>query len=67
MGIDEIKAAIKTLSVEERRKVALFILDLERTHLQDTLGPQIAEDLESVLKVIQETVEKIKRHVKNNL
>jgi hypothetical protein len=67
MGIEEIKAAIKILSVEDRRKVALYILDLERNHLQDTIGPQIAQDLESVSKVIQETVEKIKRHVKNNL
>ncbi len=67
MGLEEVKAAIKALSVEERRKVALYILELERDHLQDTIGPQIAQDLESVSRVIQDTVEKIKKRVKTNL
>ncbi len=67
MGLEEVKTAIKALSVEDRRKVALYILELERDHLQDTIGPQIAQDLESVSKVIQDTVEKIKKRVRTNL
>ncbi len=67
MGLEEIKAAIKGLSVEERRKVALYILELERDHLQDTIGPQIAQDLESVSRAIQDTVDRIKKRVKNSL
>jgi hypothetical protein len=67
MQIEEIKAAIKGLSVEERRKVALYILELEKDHFKGTIGPQIAEDLEGVSQVIQETAEKIKRHLKDKL
>ncbi len=67
MGLEEIKAAIKGLSVEERRKVALYILELERDHLQDTIGPQIAQDLESVSRAIQDTVDRIKKRVKSSL
>ncbi len=67
MGLEEIKTAVKALSVEDRRKVALYILELERDHLQDTIGPQIAQDLESVSRAIQDTVDRIKKRVKNSL
>ena len=67
MQIEEIKAAIKSLSVEDRRKVAVYILELEKDHFKGTVGPQIAEDLEGVSKVIQETAEKIKRHLKDKM
>jgi len=67
MGIEEIKAAISSLTVEDRRKVALYILDLEKRHLQGTLGPQLAEDLTAFTKVVQDAVEKIKRHIEKNL
>ena len=67
MTLDELKSAVKTLSVEERRKVALYILELEKEHLQEKVGPQIAEDLDSVSKVLQETFQKIKKAVKENL
>jgi hypothetical protein len=63
VGIEEIKAAIKALSVQDRRKIAVYILELERDHVQDTLGPQIAEDLAAFTKLIQESVEKIKKGV----
>ena len=63
MGIEEIKAAIKSLSVEDRRKIAVYILELERDHVQNTIGPQIAEDLEAFSRVIQDSVEKIKKMV----
>jgi hypothetical protein len=67
MSIEEITAAIKNLSVEERRKVALYILDLEKEHIKGTIGPQIAEDLESVSKAIQGAADKIKQHLKDRL
>ncbi len=65
MGIEEVKAEIKQLSVEERRKVALFILDLEKEHAKNTIGPQIAKDVEDVSKVVQGAFEKLKKFVKN--
>jgi len=67
MGIEEITAAIKNLSTEDRRKIALYILELEKNHFKGTIGPQIAEDLESVSKVIQDAAEKIKQHLKDKM
>jgi hypothetical protein len=67
MQMEEIKAAIKGLTIEERRKVALYILELEKDHFKGTVGPQIAEDLEGVSRVIQETAEKIRQHLKDKL
>ena len=67
MELGEITAAIKVLSVEDRRKVALYILDLEKEHIKGTIGPQIAEDLESVSRVIQNAAERIRQHVKDRL
>jgi hypothetical protein len=66
MGIEEVKTAIRALAPEERRKVALFILELEKNHLTDTIGPQITEDLEGLKKVLQESVEKLKKFVKTS-
>ena len=63
MSLDEIKAAIKGLSVEDRRKAALYILELEKDHVQTTIGPQIAADLDAFSRVLQESVEKIKTFV----
>jgi len=34
MQVDEIKAALKNLTPQERRKLALYILELEKEHLQ---------------------------------
>ena len=67
MTLDEITAAIKGLSVEDRRKVALYILGLEKEHIKGTIGPQIADDLESVSRVIQDAAEKIKQHLKDKM
>ena len=66
MNLEEVKTAVRELSVEERRKVALYILELEKQHFQDTVGPQIAEDIDGFTKVVQETVDKIKKTVKDN-
>ncbi|HMK39361.1 MAG TPA: hypothetical protein VK569_08475 [Bacteroidota bacterium] len=63
MGLEEIKTAIKALSVEDRRKVAVYILELERDHVQTTIGPQIAKDLEAFSKIVQDSVEKLKKIV----
>ncbi len=64
MGIEEVKSAIKELSVEERRKVALYILELEKEHVKTTIGPQIARDVDDVSKVVQEAFDKLKKFVK---
>lgn len=63
MGIDDIKTAIKNLPTDDRRKVALYILELEKEHVQKTYGPQIVEDVESVTKVVQEAIDKLKKYV----
>jgi len=63
MGIEEIKTAIRELGVQERRKIALFILELEKEHVSQTVGPQIAKDLDDVSKVVQEAVDKLKKFV----
>ncbi len=66
MNLEEIKAAVKDLPADERRRLAVFILELEKDHIKTTLGPQISEDLQSVSKVLQDAAEKIKRTVKGS-
>ncbi|HTX98557.1 MAG TPA: hypothetical protein VMG09_00920 [Bacteroidota bacterium] len=66
MTLDELKTAVNNLTVEERRKLAVFILDLEKEHLKNTIGPQISEDLQALSKVLQDAAEKIKRTVKGS-
>ncbi len=63
MEIEEIKAAIKELSPQDRRKVALYILELEKEHVKKTMGPQLEEDLNDVSKVVQDAVEGLKKLV----
>jgi len=63
MTPDEIKAAIKNLTVQERRNVALYILDLEKEHVQNTIGPQLTEEAEAIAKVVQEAIGKLKKFV----
>ena len=65
MTIEELKTAIKGLPVVERRKVALYILELEKDHMRDTVGPQVTEDLVAVSKVVQGAIEKLKSLVKD--
>jgi hypothetical protein len=67
MQLEEIKTAIKALPVEERRKIAVYILELEKDHFTEKVGPQIADDLEGVAKVIQDTAERIKQRIKEKL
>jgi len=63
MGLEEVKAAVNNLSGEERRKLALYILELEKEHVQKRIGPQISEDLEQVSKIVQEGIEKLRKFV----
>ncbi len=65
MGVEEIKAGIKELSPQDRRKVALYILELEKDHVTKTIGPQLEEDINDVTKVVQDAVEKLKKMVGN--
>jgi hypothetical protein len=67
MTIEDLKSAIRSLPTEDRRKLALFILELEKDHVKDTVAPQIREDLEGLSKTIQETFERVKKHVKEKL
>ena len=63
MSLEEVKSAIKNLPVNERRQVALYILELEKEHVQKTVGPQIAEDIDSVSKAVQDALQKLKKFV----
>jgi len=66
MGIDEIKSAIKGLTTDDRRRIALYILELEKEHVQESLVPPIVKDLENATKAIQEAIEKFKKSGKKN-
>jgi hypothetical protein len=66
MEIEEIKTAIKALTVDERRSVALYILELEKEHMKEKIGPQISKDLDDVSKVVQEALDKLKKFVNKN-
>ncbi len=66
MNLDEIKSVVRQLGKDDRRKLALYILDLEKQGLQQSLGPQIADDIDAFGRVIQDAVEKIKRVVKDD-
>jgi hypothetical protein len=64
MTLNELKVAIRNLSPEDRRKLALFILDLEKEHFKESVAPQILEDLQGLSKALEEAAEKVKKHVK---
>jgi hypothetical protein len=66
MGIEDIKTAIKALTVDERRNVALYILELEKEHLKQKVGPQISKDMDDVSKVVQDAMDKLKKFVNKN-
>lgn len=64
MTLEELKSVIQGLRPEDRRKLALFILELEKDHFRDAVGPQIKEDVEALGKVLQETLDKIKTRLR---
>jgi DNA-directed RNA polymerase specialized sigma subunit len=63
MELEEVKSAIKSLPPKERRQVALYILELEKDQVQKTIGPQIAEDVEAVSRVVQDAIQRLKKFV----
>ena len=67
MTLDQLKAEIQALSKEDRRKLAVFILDLEKQYVQDTVGPQLREDLEGLTKAAQDAMEKISKTIRERL
>jgi hypothetical protein len=66
MELEEIKTAVKALPVDERRSVALYILELEKEHMKEKIGPQISKDLDDVSKVVQDAMDKLKKFVNKN-
>ncbi|HXX62946.1 MAG TPA: hypothetical protein VEO56_04035 [Bacteroidota bacterium] len=64
MDVKGIKEAIKALSVEERRDVGLYILELEKNYLDGAVRSRVGEDLESLSKVLQENLEKLRTRLK---
>ena len=63
MDVEQIKSAIAALPADQRRKVALYILELEKNHFEATVGPQIKEDIQSASKVLQEAIDKLRKFV----
>ena len=63
MELEEIKSAVKKMSAKERRQVALYILELEKQYVQNTIGPQIAEDVDAVSKFAQDAIQRLKKFV----
>jgi DNA-directed RNA polymerase specialized sigma subunit len=63
MQLEEIKSAIKNLPAKERRQIAVYILELEKEHVQKNIGPQIAEDVDAVSRVVQDALQKLKKLV----
>jgi hypothetical protein len=61
MTLEELKTTIRTLPAQDRRRLALYILELEKDYVRDTVGPQISEDLDSVKRALQEAIDNIKR------
>jgi len=66
MNLGEVKAAVRDLSPEDRRKVLLYVLELEKDHIRDHVAPQLMEDLDGVGRAAQEAFEKIKQRFKGS-
>lgn len=63
MELEEVKGAVRELSPEERRKIALYVLELEKEHIQKNVGPKISEELDNALGVIQDGIEKLRKYI----
>jgi hypothetical protein len=64
MDLETLKDAVKDLSPENRRKLALYILELEKDQFQKNVGTQISEDIEGFSRAVQEAAEKVKQTLK---
>jgi|WetSurMetagenome_2_1015567.scaffolds.fasta_scaffold28064_4 hypothetical protein len=67
MTYEEVKVAVKSLAPAERRQLALYLLELEKDHFQEKVGPQIAEDIDGLAKGVQDAIEKLRGAIKRNL
>jgi hypothetical protein len=67
MDLESLKKAIEELKPEERRKLALHILELEKDHFQKNVGSQLSEDLEGFARAVQDAAEKVKKSLKDAL
>ncbi|MBK7258855.1 MAG: hypothetical protein IPI01_13870 [Ignavibacteriae bacterium] len=67
MTLDQLKAEIQALSKDDRRKLGTFILEIEKQHFQDTVGPQLREDLDGLTKAAQDAVDKISKAIRERL
>ena len=65
MDVKEIKEAVKALTVEQRREVGLYILELEKDYLDGAVRSRVGEDIESLSKVLQENLEKLRTRLKS--
>ncbi len=63
MDLEAVKTAIKDLAAADRRKLALYILELEKEEVREKYGPQIERELEKASKAFQEAFEKLKAFV----
>ena len=67
MDLESLKTAVESLTVDERRKLPLFILELEKDHFQKNVGSQLADDIEGFTKAVQDAAEKVKKTLKDGL
>ncbi len=67
MDLEGLKDAVRELAIEDRRKLALYILELEKDHFQKNVGSQLAEDLEGFSRAVQEAAEKVRKTFKETL
>ena len=67
MTLEQLKSEVQALPKEDRRKLGTYILELEKQYFQDTVGPQLREDLDGLTKVAQETIEKLSKTIRERL
>jgi hypothetical protein len=67
MTLEQLKTEIQALTKEDRRKLGTFILELEKQYFQDTVGPQLREDLDGLTKAAQDAVDKISKTIRERL
>jgi|WetSurMetagenome_2_1015567.scaffolds.fasta_scaffold645145_2 hypothetical protein len=67
MTVEQLKTEVQALSKEDRRKLGTYILELEKQYFQDTVGPQLREDLDGLTKAAQETIEKVSKSIREKL
>lgn len=63
MTLEEAKGVVRDLTPEERRKIALYVLELEKDSFKTRMGPHIAEELDGFSRLVQDGIEKLKNVV----